>query len=740
MKIKFTFFVFLVICGLLFSALSLTGCDFLFGDDNKGDDDVDTGGNLGGTDGKVDGNLGGSLVGGNPSVFSQDAGHSIFSSVDSGMVYLYMAGFGSFTPLVMTYVNDDGSVSVCSATDTYTYVYEYSADLRHIKTIRFQNEFTTLGAFAKDDQGNYYFFYGKSVEENEKNTENTSLVKYDSSGGRVNTYRLKAFPENSNNGNRDPFLFGACRMEISGNMLAVYFARRMFQSDDGSNHQTSWGYVVDKDTFARVNIQIPYASHSFDQFILPINNGFMFADQGDAYPRGFRFTKVQIGQANKRLDSFRFKESERYQQTHAQSGGLAQTSDGYLFAGTYEKNNDVSSEHNDSRNVFVLTLDNDLNSISQPIWITDYRDKDNKNAAYPKIAALGAGRFLLMWELMGNSGYQSTYTAVIDKTGSLLTEVRELPGVRLSINDVLRYNRTNGTVYWAVDNDDKNINVFSFHPDYQIDVPERTGALGGGYGLTLRNFTVDKTTVSQYELLTVQATIRNSILDTFPGGQIGAALVNNDGDIVEVIGTTNISALNSGQQLSNRTVSCFVPDTASAGQYRLRIVIRPTGGEWRVATLTISSERRYSAMTVDNVPNAITVTVTAGVANSDGYGLALTNFTLNNGVVSAPPGGRFAISLRAVKAGVEPFPGGQIGVALVAHNGDMVDVIDTRNWDALESGSSRSQNMSTVTVPRTVAPGQYKLRVVARPTGEDWKILTMSADGVPTSIDFEVVQ
>jgi hypothetical protein len=154
--------------------------------------------------------------------------------------------------------------------------------------------------------------------------------------------------------------------------------------------------------------------------------------------------------------------------------------------------------------------------------------------------------------------------------------------------------RTNGNVYWAVDNDDKNIDIFSFNPDSTINVPVRSGAPGGGYGLSLGSFTVDKTTVSQNEPFTVKATIINSRLDTFTGGQIGAALVNNNGDIVEIVGTANLGAFNPGQRYSDRQVNCTVPNAVSAGSYRLRMVVRPTGGEWRIAT-----------MTTDGVPNSI---------------------------------------------------------------------------------------------------------------------------------------
>jgi hypothetical protein len=392
-------------------------------------------------------------------------------------------------------------------------------------------------------------------------------------------------------------------MEVSGNMLCVYFARLMFMTpDDGLNHQASYGFILNKNNLSRIsNIRMPSAGHSFNQFILPIENGFVFADQGDVGPRGFYFNTVQNGIKNKNITSFAFKQGNRYQATFAQLGGLAKTTDGYLFAGTYEKNKVVSAEHNDSRNVFILTLDNELNNISEPIWITSYTNKDNDNAASPKIADLYNGRYLLMWERMGRIGYESTYMTIIDKTGRQLITAKEIPDVRLNANDILRYNRTNGNVYWAVDNHDKNIDVYSFNPDNPINAAMRTGAPVGGYGLSLTDFTVDKVSVNQTERFTVKVKAQNMGSEAFPGGNFGAALVDNSNNIVEVVGIWNYTwVLNprANSSASPWDINCAVPNTVSPGRYRLRIVIRPTGGEWRVAT-----------MSVDNCPNSIDFTV-----------------------------------------------------------------------------------------------------------------------------------
>jgi hypothetical protein len=417
----------------------------------------------------------------NPSVFSRNADHRVSNSIDEGGKYL--KGWDDLTPVIMTYVTGDGSVSVCSATSAATFVYEYSKDMEYLKTMRFENEFPKFGAFVKDNDGNYYFFYAKDVGESERNVENMALVKYDNSGNLLKRYKLNAYADNSFNGIKEPFGAGSCRMDISGSMICVYFARKKFKSDDGLNHQSSYGFILDKDSFARVDVgqvsnagvalrgmKMPYVSHSFNQFILPVDDGFAFVDQGDAFPRGFHFSRFQNEKNTKGLSAFKFKRGGTYQYTFAQLGGLAKTPDGYIFAGTYEKNSDVSGVHNDSRNFFILTFDDALSACGEPVWITDYDDKEKYNAANPKITALDAGRYLLMWERTGSEGYEAAYTAVIDENGKLVTPIKKINTVRLNINDTLRYSKITGNVYWAVNQKGGSIAVYAFNPDKPIKV------------------------------------------------------------------------------------------------------------------------------------------------------------------------------------------------------------------------------------------------------------------------------
>jgi len=253
---------------------------------------------------------------------------------------------------------------------------------------------------------------------------------------------------------------------------------------------------------------------------------------------------------------------------------------------------------------------------------------------------------------------------------------------------------------------------------------------GGGYGMALTAFTANKSSVSQNELFTVSGTFRNIAAEAFPGGQLGAALVDSSGRIVEVIGVINRNALNSGANSNAMTINCFVPDTVRTGQYRLMAIVRPANvgihaAEWRLATLALP-----------DISNAINFTVTAGVTNSSGYGMALTAFTAGSTAVSA--GERFTVSGTFRNVAAEAFPGGQLGVALVDNNGNIIEVIGTINRNALNSGAVSNAMTINCNVPNSVIAGRYQLRIVVRPAGGQWQIAGLSVDNAPTSIDFMV--
>jgi len=372
----------------------------------------------------------------------------------------------SCVPKLQTIVNPDGGISVLDTDNAV--VYEYSANAEFVRAQTFKKELDKVGAFAKDKDDNYYIFYAKDVAESAYTQKNMVLVKYSPSGAKLNEFWIEAQTNDRFTSVKIPFDAGTCRMEISGDMIAVYFAREMFVAGDGINHQASYGFILDTGTFERLTGEnakkMPYVSHSFNQFILPVEGGFVFADQGDAYPRAFSFESVLQGQpCNRQIGSFIFEGRSGENYTGAEMGGLAKTPNGYIFAGTYDKKGSAAAG---SRNLFLLVMDKELSAVSGPIWITDYTDKNAEHAVSPKIVQIDAARYLLLWEVYnpGGQNAEKVYMAVVNDKGEVITPPGEIRGVSLNGADVLRYNPKTKLAHWAAIGENGAVSLYSLDP------------------------------------------------------------------------------------------------------------------------------------------------------------------------------------------------------------------------------------------------------------------------------------
>lgn len=183
------------------------------------------------------------------------------------------------------------------------------------------------------------------------------------------------------------------------------------------------------------------------------------------------FTKVTDFGSNS-INAFEFKPSfdGNYNNTFAEMGGLAKTENGYIFAGTYEKNDIIRANHSDARNLFIVTMDENLQTVTSPIWITNYTDLEHDNVIFPKIAQIGSNEYLLMWNLVDADFVEdrqndpNTYFTIIDCTGKQLRSVSTLKDTPLNGFDPLRYNPVSQRVYWATEQGDDGVALYSFNP------------------------------------------------------------------------------------------------------------------------------------------------------------------------------------------------------------------------------------------------------------------------------------
>ena len=117
--------------------------------------------------------------------------------------------------------------------------------------------------------------------------------------------------------------------------------------------------------------------------------------------------------------------------------------------------------------------------------------------------------------------------------------------------------------------------------------------------------------------------------------------------------------------------------------------------------------------------------------------LALNTFTTDKAAVSQNE--QFTVKFELYSSGF--FSGGQVGAVLVDNDSKIITVIGERtvgnNW---QPGSKYIYEING-SVPVTVEPGEYQLRIAVKTAASDWEFITLSAvrDGVSNSIDFGVI-
>ena len=154
-------------------------------------------------------------------------------------------------------------------------------------------------------------------------------------------------------------------------------------------------------------------------------------------------------------------------------------------------------------------------------------------------------------------------------------------------------------------------NNFSKDQEIVINIKPDAGGVSTGYEIGLFDeFTSTATSVQGNESFTVSAKIQNISWEEFSGGKLGVAVVNQNDQIVEIVGTTTIWSMPLASYYPDPfSITCRVPNTVAQGQYKLRAVTQQTGGNWKIIMLSA------------NCPNFIDFRV--------GPVIAVTGVTLN---------------------------------------------------------------------------------------------------------------
>lgn len=358
--------------------------------------------------------------------------------------------------------------------------YSGSFQLQSSRTIPF--ELSVWGGFFAGQSYNFFIF-GQNNPGESDSVEVIRVVKYDKNWNRLG--QASVYGANTTK----PFDAGSVRCAESGGMLYIHTSHEMYHSSDGLNHQANMNIAVRQsdmkvtETGCTISGYVNYVSHSLNQFILAdLSGNLLTADHGDAFPRAIRLTCL-YGAAGKegpeptdgaylaRVDTPDFRGTRGQNETYAQLGGLAETSNGYL----------ISYDHKDTTGAWdpyqvklgyiaknALQRGSELGSF-QVAQLTNYNELSLK-VSTPVLIPNGSGGGYVLWSTWKTSGdgkHTLCYTSY-DANGQV-GPVQSVHGALSDCQPIM----FNGKVTWYTTN--KSAPVF-----YTLDASGVTSTPAGG--------------------------------------------------------------------------------------------------------------------------------------------------------------------------------------------------------------------------------------------------------------------
>lgn len=377
---------------------------------------------------------------------------------------------------ICDFIDYKGYYTICYDDDNYLYIQRIAKkDLKVKKTFKMKKKMPYVGGVVGDSKGNYYVAWGRSDTYSVGNVNNFAISKYTYAGKHKKTTQWKSFDGDWDT--REAFAAGNCAMTISGNVLVCNYAKHMY-----NGHQATAVVNLNIKTMKPIEtkdyhsthskaVYYAYTSHAFDQRVIPYQDGFVFAELGDAYPRAEHITFTNgRGDSYEDWDKYFSKSYETFSYfgkigenaTNSTIGDLGAVSTGVALCGTSGKS---AKNMSDPRNVYVQILNvvNGTQVISDKarkganvseanpkdkgiLWLTSYSGNEYADSVH--LAVMENETIIVMWEKhSGNGGFQGSYYAVISSTGKILQKTTPMGDIPLNKYEELKYYK--GYVYWT---------------------------------------------------------------------------------------------------------------------------------------------------------------------------------------------------------------------------------------------------------------------------------------------------
>lgn len=385
------------------------------------------------------------------------------------------------------YVNWDGVTNVSQFSDekgNFCFAYDngkYVTVVKGKKKLNLKKEASVFGTVTCDADGYYYVVTG-SVNGTEDTSKNTVFVsKYDQKGKLLKTVgdngsSSLAYYHDESFYTKIPFHGGNCDAAINGDYLAVNYAREMY-----SGHQSNSLLMINTKTMEKVHVDSYYNSHSFAQRVVPYEEDFLLASEGDCYDRAFTVSTTNVKEdlcdsqntfdfwvEKGTLDDWNM---YKLNNNFAHMGGIAagDSSQAALVATSVKSLNKNAWKENEQLFIQIFDPQKDLSTADGYVtkgvrsglagpngdenvtdygvkWLTNFSSK--YSISNPQIVADKDGNYVILFERYKGYTYQGVYYMVVDASGETTVKATRLSAkAHLNPSEMPVY--TKGKVYWA---------------------------------------------------------------------------------------------------------------------------------------------------------------------------------------------------------------------------------------------------------------------------------------------------
>ncbi len=353
---------------------------------------------------------------------------------------------------LIQFVDAKGNYTIAYADEKHVYidVISTTGEIKH--KLSLVRQYPLLKDVICDQNNNYYIVWGQADKRESETCVTIAITKYNEQGEYLDACDVLSSPSISDT--RVPA--NSCDTVIANGVLTTVMGRYMYD-----NHQSNTSVSVDIETMELLKTDVCYVSHCFASRVMELSSGeLLYGNQGDGYPRGFKFQYGDKDNA-KTVTPFHFYGELGDNDTYAQFGDMVELGDKIFYCATSPKTMTEDFE-GESQNLFIQGINFEFEGGSSRtgtslgekrtdtgiIWLTNYTNKHAKN---PQIVKINDSQAVVMWETYDGEDdemetHLDTYYMIISADGKIVQSAKSLNKVRL--NTFEQPLLWNDAIYW----------------------------------------------------------------------------------------------------------------------------------------------------------------------------------------------------------------------------------------------------------------------------------------------------